>query len=168
MTTYRISTKAYTKAAFHAAKYPSRPVNGVFLGRSTSDGVEIEDSVPLSHHWTSLSPLMEIGLSLVSDHLRLTEGHWSEGCGYGEATTHANSLGLEVVGYYQAVDRAGDTSLVPVGEKLASTLKDQFPKAVAFVVCSAPSLVFCGANRWISKLDGTLLAAGEPALLVSR
>ena len=65
MTSYHINLKAYSKIAFHAAKYPSRAVNGVLLGKCSTEFVEIEDSVPLLHHWTSLSPTMEIGLSLV-------------------------------------------------------------------------------------------------------
>ena len=51
-----------------------------------------------------------------------------------EAATHASSVGLEVVGYYQAADHASDTTLVPVGEKVAGAVREQYPKAVAFVV----------------------------------
>lgn len=67
---YTVSAKAYFKIFFHAAKYPHLPVNGVLLGRedpeSTEETVEILDAIPLLHHWTSLSPMMEIGLDLVS------------------------------------------------------------------------------------------------------
>ncbi len=65
MTTYRISDTAYFKIFFHAAKHPHAAVNGVLVGKQTSNGVEIVDIVPLLHHWTSLSPMMEIGLDLV-------------------------------------------------------------------------------------------------------
>ena len=65
--TYRISDKAYLKIFFHASKHPHRAVNGVLLGNSpVADQVVIEDAIPLLHHWTSLTPMMEIGLDLVS------------------------------------------------------------------------------------------------------
>jgi guanine deaminase len=65
MVSYSLSENAYLKIFFHAAKHPHLPVNGVLLGRRTSDVVVIEDVIPLLHHWTSLSPMMEIGLDLV-------------------------------------------------------------------------------------------------------
>jgi hypothetical protein len=38
----------------------------VLLGFSSASGtVEIVDAVPLQHHWTSLSPMMEVGLGMV-------------------------------------------------------------------------------------------------------
>lgn len=68
MTTYTIAHQAYLRVALHAAKYPHKQVNGVLLGNETSSGaVQISDAIPLLHHWTSLSPSMEIGLNLVSN-----------------------------------------------------------------------------------------------------
>ncbi|TDL23412.1 UPF0172-domain-containing protein [Rickenella mellea] len=128
MTSYTIYHQAYVKLALHAAKYPHSRVNGVLLGKSTmSDAVDVIDAVPLLHHWTSLSPSMEIGLDL--------------------ARNHAQTLGLSVVGYYQASERVDDTTLVPVGERVAEAVRKSFPQTVAFVV------------------DGVKLAAGEPALI---
>ena len=68
MATYTISHLAYIKVALHAAKYPHRQVNGVLLGNASADRtqVEVTGAIPLLHHWTSLSPSMEIGLDLVS------------------------------------------------------------------------------------------------------
>lgn len=64
---YTIASEAYYKIFFHAAKHPHKPVNGVLLGIQEGSGgeVTISDAVPLLHHWTSLSPMMEIGLDLV-------------------------------------------------------------------------------------------------------
>jgi hypothetical protein len=70
---YTISAEAYYKIFFHTAKHPHQPVNGVLLGTQERSGksgtahgpVTIADAVPLLHHWTSLSPMMEIGLDLV-------------------------------------------------------------------------------------------------------
>lgn len=63
---YTVSDLAYTKIILHALKHPHQPVNGVLLGSiPSSSAVEIVDTIPLLHHWTSLSPMMEIGLDLV-------------------------------------------------------------------------------------------------------
>ena len=66
MLSYTISAKAYLKIFFHAAKHPHKPVNGVLLGKKEENVITIDDAIPLLHHWTSLSPMMEIGLDLVS------------------------------------------------------------------------------------------------------
>ena len=66
MVSYTISHQAYVKIALHAAKYPHRLVNGVLIGDGKGGSVDIVDAVPLLHHWTSLSPSMEIGIDLVS------------------------------------------------------------------------------------------------------
>lgn len=67
MVSYAIAHEAYLKIILHAAKHPHLPVNGVLLGKSAgSEQVVVEDAIPLLHHWTSLSPMMEIGLDLVS------------------------------------------------------------------------------------------------------
>ncbi|KAF7314424.1 MPN domain-containing protein [Mycena kentingensis (nom. inval.)] len=127
MSQYTFSPQAYFKVIFHSAKYPHLPVNGVLLGRDEGGKVTIDDAIPLLHHWTSLSPMMEIGLDL--------------------AGRHAEAAGLSLVGYYQACERIDDTSLAPVGEKVAGKLKDGFKNAIAFVV------------------DGEKLGSGDPALL---
>ena len=75
MVSYTIAHEAYLKVIFHAAKHPHLPVNGVLLGKnSSSDKVFIEDAIPLLHHWTSLSPMMEISLDLVSSFGGFTRG----------------------------------------------------------------------------------------------
>ena len=64
---YTIGPNAYYKMFFHAAKHPHKSVNGVLVGTQDHAGsaIEIADAIPLLHHWTSLSPMMEIGLDLV-------------------------------------------------------------------------------------------------------
>ncbi|KIM89029.1 hypothetical protein PILCRDRAFT_61464 [Piloderma croceum F 1598] len=115
MVSYTIAHEAYLKIMFHAAKHPHLPVNGVLLGKlSSSEMVVIEDAIPLLHHWTSLSPMMEISLDL--------------------SRTYAESVGMALVGYYQACERLEDTSLAPVGEKVAEKLREQFKDAIAFVI----------------------------------
>lgn len=51
-----------------------------------------------------------------------------------EARNHAQSLDLQVVGYYQASERGDDLTLAPVGERVAETIRQGFPNAVTFVV----------------------------------
>ncbi|KAJ6525294.1 hypothetical protein DFH09DRAFT_996214 [Mycena vulgaris] len=115
MSRYSVSPQAYYKIFFHAAKHPQSSVNGVLLGKEEPAGnVNIVDAVPLLHHWTSLSPMMEIGLDL--------------------AGRHAESMGLKLVGYYQACDRIDDTALAPVGERVSGKIKDGFKDAIALVI----------------------------------
>ncbi|PBK71234.1 UPF0172-domain-containing protein [Armillaria solidipes] len=127
MTSYVISSRAYFKIFFHAAKHPHQPVNGVLLGKEEAGIVTIVDIIPLLHHWTSLSPMMEIGLDL--------------------AGRTAESMHMKLVGYYQASERIDDTALAPVGEKIASKVKESFGAAVAFVI------------------DGSKLGTGDAALV---
>lgn len=117
MISYTISERAYVKVILHAAKYPHKQVNGVLIGKDAGSGaVQIVDSIPLLHHWTSLSPSMEIGLDL--------------------ARNYAQSEDLDIVGYYQATERSNvdDNALAPVGERVAEIIKASFPHAVAIIV----------------------------------
>ena len=41
---------------------------------------------------------------------------------------------MTLVGYYQACERLDDTSLAPVGERVAGKIREQFKDAIAFVV----------------------------------
>ncbi|ETW76555.1 hypothetical protein HETIRDRAFT_455084 [Heterobasidion irregulare TC 32-1] len=114
MANYTISDLAYTKIVLHSLKHPQHPVNGVLLGAKDTKGVQVVDTIPLLHHWTSLSPMMEIGLDL--------------------ANGHAESRGLALVGYYQASERVDDNTLKPVGERVATKVREGFPDALAVVV----------------------------------
>jgi hypothetical protein len=63
---FQLQDLAYAKIIIHALKYPHQTVNGVLLGHPPSSGiVVIVDAVPLQHHWTNLSPTMEVGLGMV-------------------------------------------------------------------------------------------------------
>ncbi|KAM0756611.1 UPF0172-domain-containing protein [Meredithblackwellia eburnea MCA 4105] len=72
MASYTISPLAYTKLVFHAAKWPSDSVTGLLVGtfdQKTKKG-DIEDVIPLLHHWTELSMAMEAGLQLVEVYVK--------------------------------------------------------------------------------------------------
>jgi hypothetical protein len=136
MASYTVSHRAYVKVFLHAAKHPHKPVNGVLLGKLTgSNTVTIEDAIPLLHHWTSLSPMMEIGLDLVGFMTITGIDRHSEISHVNKARTHAEATGCLLVGYYQACERLDEKALEPVGEKVASKIRDSFQHAVAFVVC---------------------------------
>lgn len=65
---FQVADLAYTKLILHALKYPHQTVNGVLLGapsQAVGQTIDIVDAVPLQHHWTNLSPMMEVGLGLV-------------------------------------------------------------------------------------------------------
>ena len=64
---FHLNDLPYTKLICHALKYPHKTVNGLLLGHHPAPNVPIEivDAVPLQHHWTNLSPMMEIGLGMV-------------------------------------------------------------------------------------------------------
>ena len=51
-----------------------------------------------------------------------------------EARNYAQSIGLNIVAYYQASENVNDTSLAPVGEKVAESIRKSFTNAIAFVV----------------------------------
>lgn len=65
MTSYSISPLAYLKVILHAAKYPSSTCVGLLVGTLSNNTVSVQDAIPLLHHWTELSPMMEAGLQLV-------------------------------------------------------------------------------------------------------
>lgn len=113
---YALSKNAYLKLYLHAAKYPHRPVNGLLLSSPPTPGsndVTITDAIPLLHHHTTLSPMMELGLDL--------------------ANIHAKETGRVVVGFYQASE--GSTQrLDAVGEKVAGRIKEGFKDAIAVVI----------------------------------
>lgn len=59
----KFSHKAYLKPLAHAAKYPTGPVNGVFLAETNSTNVV--DAVPFFHFWGTLTPMLEVAMTQV-------------------------------------------------------------------------------------------------------
>ncbi|KAG8903418.1 hypothetical protein FRB99_003313 [Tulasnella sp. 403] len=112
-----IQNDAYLKFFIHAAKFPHAAVNGFLLGSKVSDedGEHwvISDAVPLLHHWTNLSPMMEIGLELVQ--------------------IYAKDAGLTIIGFYEATEKLLDVEVSAVGRHILEQLSKDFPPAFAFV-----------------------------------
>jgi Uncharacterised protein family (UPF0172) len=69
------------------------------------------------------------------------------------------------VGYYQASERLDDTSLVPVGEKVAGKIKAGFNDAIAFVVRHANPLFVESHHLHATQIDGEKLGT-EIGLIV--
>lgn len=65
--TATLSRLAYQKIVYHAAKYPSATIVGVLVG---ADESSVDDVIPLTHHWHTLSPMTEAGLAMVRIHTR--------------------------------------------------------------------------------------------------
>lgn len=67
------------------------------------------------------------------------------------------SVGLTLVGYYQACERLDETALAPVGERVASKIKESFKDAFALVVCSIRFSTLDGTHTvWCRSTVGTL------------
>lgn len=65
MSNNKVDVHAYAIPLLHAAKYPSSAVCGVLLGTNTTDGLQVKTAVPFFHHWTTLTPMLEVALKLV-------------------------------------------------------------------------------------------------------
>jgi len=113
---FQLNDLAYTKLICHALKYPHKTVNGLLLGHCPPDApIDIVDAVPLQHHWANLSPMMEVGLGMTAN--------------------YAQTRQLQVVGFYEAPQRGGDTTLSRVGECVAAKIKQTaFLTPVALVL----------------------------------
>ncbi|KAN0060011.1 hypothetical protein ACQY0O_007984 [Thecaphora frezii] len=104
-----LAASAYHTILLHLSKHPTATVLGFLLGpsNSTSDQTDVRTALPLSHHWTALAPVAEVGLAL--------------------ATNYAESQGLEVVGVYEAprdvTERNPSTQALRLAEKVASLSK---------------------------------------------
>ncbi|PWY97472.1 UPF0172-domain-containing protein [Testicularia cyperi] len=98
-----VSHLAYKKLVLHTAKYPTARVFGFLVGKSGSDGAfSIVDAIPLSHHWTSLAPMAEAGLSL--------------------ASAYISTKDLSVIGIYEAPELVGQREPSAQSAKLAEKI----------------------------------------------
>ncbi|KAI8328009.1 hypothetical protein BC941DRAFT_445793 [Chlamydoabsidia padenii] len=113
-----IDLHGYALPLLHAAKYPSQQVCGLLLGKVEKDKVtKITTAVPLFHHWTTLTPMLEMALQQVEL--------------YGEKKQ------LDIVGWYQANARVDDLSLADNAIKVADTIRQRSKAAQIFVINNA-------------------------------
>ena len=151
--TYTLSSIAYALPLLHAARHTSYTVVGLLLGSAASTGeVNVQDAVPLLHNYTSLTPMAEVGLSLVQ--------------------AEAKSRSLSIVGVYVIYD--GDiTGLGRVGERVLQELKKDFDGAIGLRVstesditalaCVAVCAAYLkrGRSSADEQVDNTRLGKGE-------
>ncbi|KAF9321995.1 ER membrane protein complex subunit 8 [Linnemannia elongata] len=108
----KFSHKAYLKPLAHATKYPTGPVNGVFLAETNS--ANVIDAVPFFHFWGALTPMLEVAMTQVD--------------------LHCKANGLRIIGYYEANERLEDEAFSLVGQKIASQIHHVNPEAFAVVI----------------------------------
>ncbi|EXC21515.1 hypothetical protein L484_014870 [Morus notabilis] len=114
---YEISQNAYIKLVLHALKHKTSGVNGVLIGRvsSQNDGVvEITDSVPLFHSHLGLLPQLEISLILIEEYY--------------------SSKGDNIVGYFHANERFDDYELGGVAKNIGDHISRYFPQAAILLL----------------------------------
>ncbi|GAA5908242.1 ER membrane protein complex subunit 8/9 family protein [Sporobolomyces salmoneus] len=111
MSNYTLSTRASELLILHAAKHPTQTVCGLLVGSSSNS---ISDAIPLLHHWTELSAMMEVALQL--------------------AESSVKQQGKEILGLYIVNSRIGDMS-VPLGlGKVADSIERENKNAVVLMI----------------------------------
>ncbi|KAG2194679.1 hypothetical protein INT47_013054 [Mucor saturninus] len=111
----KVQVQAYTIPLLHAAKYPSSAVCGVLLGTNTPDGVQVNTAVPFFHHWTTVTPMLEVALK--------------------QTDIYAKQNSLSIVGWYQANASAEDNALPERAIKVGETIrKNNGNKALIFLL----------------------------------
>ncbi|GAB5588266.1 hypothetical protein Unana1_03166 [Umbelopsis nana] len=117
MVKYSVNERAYALPLLHAARYPSSEVCGVLLADSSSDdseAVNITRAIPLFHHWTTLSPMLEVALQQVE--------------------LYATSKNLTIAGWYIANETGNDRSLNEHTIKVIEKIARQNEKSVVFLI----------------------------------
>ena len=110
-----VSQEAYNTIVLHCAKYPASAITGILIGTNENQGVSILKAIPLQHHWNQLSPMVEVGLSLIQAHLSNTE----------------SSSGISILGVYYApndVTSSTKSELNPLPLKIAQTISTKIGK----------------------------------------
>lgn len=111
---YSITPTAYSLPILHAAAQPSSTVIGVLLSSSSPQDSKqvVDDAVPILHHYTSLSPMMEAGLSIVGKYAEINR--------------------KRIVGVYVARDEGN--GLPRAVERVWKILRESFEGAFALAV----------------------------------
>ena len=94
------------KILMHSAKYPTQAINGILLG---NDSGIVLDSIPLAHNNLSLTPLIEIGLSIIENYTKEKK--------------------LNIVGYYFANEREKDTTTSEIHLTIFKKIQKNFSNA---------------------------------------
>ncbi|XP_054818014.1 ER membrane protein complex subunit 8/9 homolog [Prosopis cineraria] len=112
---YEIAQNAYIKLVLHSLKHKTAAVNGILIGRvSSNDVVEIADAVPLFHSALGLLPQLEISLILIEEYF--------------------SAKGLNIVGYFHANERSDDYGLGGVAKNIGDHICRYFPQAATLLL----------------------------------
>ncbi|KAJ2959343.1 hypothetical protein NQZ79_g5131 [Umbelopsis isabellina] len=117
MVKYTVRERAYALPLLHAARYPSSEVCGVLLTDKASvdsEKINITTAVPLFHHWTTLSPMLEVALQQVD--------------------LYAASKDLAIAGWYVANETTADKALNEHIIKTMETILKHNENAIVFLV----------------------------------
>ncbi|WFD22274.1 hypothetical protein MEQU1_000940 [Malassezia equina] len=133
----QMSARAYKKLVFHAAKYPAYTCVGVLVG--TTDGhYDVQDLVPLAHHWATLSPMTEAGLALVP---------------------HLSASSRKMIGVYEIPERLEQKNVSPTTTALA----DKLAKKLGL----SPLVLFVHGDKLLESPEKALLASARQTMRVS-
>ncbi|KAI8067751.1 hypothetical protein BC940DRAFT_300377 [Gongronella butleri] len=116
----KFELNGYCLPLLHAAKFPSSQVCGLLLGKMDKEKGSIQSidtAVPLFHHWTTLTPMLEVALQQVE--------------------LHADKKGLQIVGWYQGNERLEDTTLHENAIKVADVIRARSGAALILVINNA-------------------------------
>ncbi|KAI9115564.1 hypothetical protein K1719_013233 [Acacia pycnantha] len=112
---YEIAQNAYIKLVLHSLKHRTSAVNGILIGRvSSNDVVEIADAVPLFHSGLGLLPQLEISLILIEEYF--------------------SAKGLNIVGYFHANERSDDYALGGLAKNVGDHICRYFPQAATLLL----------------------------------
>ncbi|WWC71477.1 uncharacterized protein I206_105435 [Kwoniella pini CBS 10737] len=125
---YKLNSISYTIPILHSALHPSSTILGIFLASIPSSSslssekekeeeekiIEIDEVIPLIHIYTNLSPITEIGLSLINEYCKLKN--------------------KKIVGIYLAKEFDDSITLNKTSEKILNVLKENFNGIFALVL----------------------------------
>ncbi|KAH8913286.1 hypothetical protein BT69DRAFT_1359236 [Atractiella rhizophila] len=150
-TGYSLSAVAYHKVLLHATKYAHSDICGLLLGPSGSTNVV--DAIPLLHHWTALSPMMEAGLEL--------------------AEVYAKTKGWDVLGFYEARKGMDENTISATGKQAAlAIVKNNGGKGLVLVVDNTniavedtPFIPYlpAGSNAFEPRIFSSIVTLADPS-----
>ncbi|GAA6058683.1 hypothetical protein JCM10212_003371 [Sporobolomyces blumeae] len=155
MSSYTLSHRAATLPILHAARHPTQTVCGLLVGTSSSSRDHaVSDAIPLLHHWTELSAMMELALQIAEHHVK--------------------AKGKEIIGLYIANERLGDLD-VPVGlGKAADAIQRQNEHALIVMIdnvrlnsTTSPFLPYLSSSSTWSHSTSTALSISDPSTLAT-
>ncbi|CAH0513595.1 unnamed protein product [Peronospora belbahrii] len=146
----------------HAAKWPANSICGVLLGQEKGQSFLIVDAVPLFHHETPLTPLVEVACAMVDTYCQ-------------------KSLKLKIVGFYYAENGSFSSNcenkLSHFTEKVADRVEQNCSRACVLVVnknqlqhntTSGLQLLLKDVKRGWTRVENRLTVVDEAATILTK